>query len=790
MRNHLLSPRKKIGIGVLTALCFFCLLLIENKSLSGKNDAGENKAGEEPINGNELEAEDLLQSWQYDSALHKFNLALEDYEKANNWAGVVRIKAKTASAMRHYAKDYAAAMKTLNEGLKIADARLRPISAERAWCFHQKAHTFSGLNKPDSAIFMYNTSLKIADELPVESNAKGDLICDNVYWLGSVNFSHSRFGQAIEIARPRLAYIVSAFGTESIQAARLFYLVGASYGRLNDVVNAREFLECARDIYKATSGEKSFGSYSTYATLGNVYQKLGRFDEALNCGRRSREIMVELRGEQHPYVIDAWQDIAGIYMKAGQYERARLALESAASLIELTQMTVGEKDYMRAVYLFDYADLLSLTGQHRAAIDSLQEMILTCRGILEKGDILFAIAFNKMAESWRSLGLCKAAATCYQSAISELGIKDSMALALGELPSSIYYDQFLAPILLGKADALECLSENMASDIPRLDSALKAYQLAFRLIERSRRGFKSSRFKNELAARAHEAYERALRLCGRLHKLSNESRYLDLAFEFLEQSKSISHWESLVDAQAKKIGDIPDSILKQERRLQLLVYQTEERLIKNKQAPEASDLERLLFDSKRTYESFVDELKIRYPKYHALKYRKATAAIDQVRRYLLGPDRALVEYFLSDTTLAVFAIARDTLMFEVATVDSNFTATIHELRHAILDRDYEHYVKLALEVYQIVLAPYADIIYAKELIVVPDGELSLLPFEALLRRPPPNLNRDFSELDYVIYEQNISYGITATLLVDAVSTGRSFADFGKLAGFAPSFMIN
>ncbi len=790
MRKNGMPSRAKLGIVALALLTCFFFLMLESEGLSEKNEAAEDDTVFYSINPHEKIANQFLRSWQYDSAMRHFNIALAECEEAGNWRGVVRMKWKLASAMSNYAKDYANAMETINEGLAIAKARLSPYDPETAYCLHYRAHIFSAMMLPDSAIAMYRAALRIGEHFSIAPETKAEIVYFNTYWLSTVYHSISDYQQAIETLQPHLAYLVEEAGAESFEVGRLFHLIGRSYVGLGDMMNASDYLACAGKIFEGSGGSPSFGSYSANASLVAVYLDLGNTEKALEYAQKGLEIIVAMRGERHPFAIDSWQSIARVYVKMGEFAKAQDALNRAESLIEPTQMTDGQKDLQRATYLSDYASLRIAEGEYPAAADSLQKMLVLCRKVLNKGNNRFLSIYNRMAEVLQAQGRCREAFQWYQQVFAEIGGKDSLALSQGNLSESVNYDQYLVETLLGQAEALCCLAASDTDGIRQLNRALEAYDLAFQFVERSRRGRKSGRFKNELASKSHEAFASAMDVCHGLYSVTKDGKYLELAFSFMEQSKSISFRESLVDARAKKFGGIPDSILRQERRLQLAVYQAEERLIESKQSRDADALEREFFDSKRTYESFVDDLKARFPKYHTLKYRTTTSDIDQVRRYLLAPDRALIEYFLSDSTLAAFVIARDTLVFAVTTIDTSFADMIHELRNAIITRDYEAYVNPALTVYQLVLAPYADILKAEELIVIPDGELSLLPFEALLRRPPTNPNRDFSELDYVIYEHSISYGISATLLVDAAHQTMNFADFSKTAGFAPAFEIN
>ena len=62
------------------------------------------------------------------------------------------------------------------------------------------------------------------------------------------------------------------------------------------------------------------------------------------------------------------------------------------------------------------------------------------------------------------------------------------------------------------------------------------------------------------------------------------------------------------------------------------------------------------------------------------------------------------------------------------------------------------------------IKPIENYIKGKSLIIIPDGILATIPFEALLTDIPENDKIDYRNLPYLIREYPIDYAYSATLL--------------------------
>jgi CHAT domain-containing protein len=99
--------------------------------------------------------------------------------------------------------------------------------------------------------------------------------------------------------------------------------------------------------------------------------------------------------------------------------------------------------------------------------------------------------------------------------------------------------------------------------------------------------------------------------------------------------------------------------------------------------------------------------------------------------------------------------------------------------------EYRQYIDAAYSLYQTFILPVEDQIKGKKLLIIPDGELGYIPFEALLTAMPSGETMDYRGLPYLIYKYRTNYSYSGTLFFNDVSE-REVSD-RKLIAFAPTY---
>lgn len=186
----------------------------------------------------------------------------------------------------------------------------------------------------------------------------------------------------------------------------------------------------------------------------------------------------------------------------------------------------------------------------------------------------------------------------------------------------------------------------------------------------------------------------------------------------------------------------------------------------------------LLLQKEREFHSCMQSLKSEYPKYYDLKYKTDVASISQVQSQLLKVGQNFLEYFLTDSSLFALIVQPDA--YHV--VNLSMTETIESIRlynRAILQRDESVISDLSYRLYALLFQPLEDFFIGDEIIVVPDNQLFQINFESLRNQQGGDIQSS------LIFKYTFSYLLSATSGLQFNQLKQSNTD-GILA-FAPGF---
>ncbi|MCI0699020.1 CHAT domain-containing protein [candidate division KSB1 bacterium] len=145
-------------------------------------------------------------------------------------------------------------------------------------------------------------------------------------------------------------------------------------------------------------------------------------------------------------------------------------------------------------------------------------------------------------------------------------------------------------------------------------------------------------------------------------------------------------------------------------------------------------------------------------------YRLASDLIDKIRSSYLAEGSKLFlgskASHISDSAIYAFAVTKEALEIAAIPKDSTFDSLVQtlavSLRNVARKTDY---LRSATLLHQTLVKPLAPYMAGKSRwVIIPDGELYQIPFEALLRTEVvPALETDYRSLPYLAKQHEISY---------------------------------
>src|SRR5690606_29678542 len=206
-------------------------------------------------------------------------------------------------------------------------------------------------------------------------------------------------------ALPILADAQAIFGPDAPQLANAHDYLGATYGELGEVAQAREHKRRAVELLEAKFGPSHLDLATLLRTSGKIMAMVGERDEARELLERAHVLLLELLGPEHRRTRIAARTRAGYWSDEGQVGRAEALIgDTDDPIVELMRAELacdaGDLDAARAglerlrLALAQAEDLplrvatLDLEGRIALADPSIHDGAARARIVAEAIDVL------------------------------------------------------------------------------------------------------------------------------------------------------------------------------------------------------------------------------------------------------------------------------------------------------------------------------------------------------------------------------------------------------------------
>lgn len=575
-------------------------------------------------------------------------------------------------------------------------------------------------------------------------------------YLGQLNFRRKDHGRAEEYFKASLRIRQKILGEGHSDIAYVQSMLGLCYYRRGNFDQSIASLEEALASFENVYGKNHNMVGSTNLNLGMVRVESEQYQAAIGNFLSALRIWKQLFGESSRQVLSIYNNLGMSYLRLDQHKNAQEAFEKAYEL-------VVEKYPTYHPYPARIASNLGRT--HRALLQFPEAL------------------------SW------------HQQALGHLvpDLDTDPYASLPSLQGPIAGE--LVEALRLKGETILFKNEGPDPNKKEVETALAIFTQTNDLIDSLRLGFREESSKLSYSRQAKSTYEGGLAAASILYHMTGESRYMDQAFEFSERSKSLVLLEALQLDEAVAFDEVPDEIRfrETELRLQMADYQQElYELAKNGPAT-ASDqkleLERAQFLARQSYDSLIRVLERNYPAYFRHKYDLKVASIEETR-HLLPDSTAWLEFFVGDKDMHLFCLTADSLIWLKQAITGDLSERIKQFRESIYSPFFQgkmpgpeqEYEQHGHNLYQELLAPLMDRFpgLPTKWIVVVDGALGYVPFDALLLKVPEQTGK-YKSYPYLGKSYQISYTYSATLLKQLLSGASDQRSASRSIAFAPVF---
>jgi CHAT domain-containing protein/Tfp pilus assembly protein PilF len=713
----------------------------------------------------------LLRAAQFETAMAAYMKARARFEREGLWAGIVRCNNKISHCYRRLGKyeEMLALLKTTLDNANLHLGAGHVLTAETLFYFGEY---YFRKNEPDQALKQYDKALGILQQ---QTNT-GDCALEfanvysgiaAVYQYSLLNFEKAEayFNKALDIRSKLLR-------EDDFDLAVTYYGLASAYMSIGNYELAETHGIKASDLSQKHPNEKTFQANCLQA-VGNLYFVTFRFKKAIEYYKPAIDLLIAVKGPNDLSLVTYYNNLGTVYNEMKDHSRALYYFRLSLRINRLNDF--GNVPEQSASY-FNFG----IVHQFLKTFDSSayyyrKSLAIRTRfyGLKNKET---SDCYRYLAELYEEHGRFDSALYYFQQAlISGLEDFNVQDIHIDPFKEQIGLNQHAILTLWKKGRTLKARYNSGAGDISMLTQALRTFSLADSAIVIYKDHFYKEGTKLMLSYVFKSMYEDALETCYLLSRATNDVRYNALALRFMEQTKAMYLRESIERSRELHASGIPDSILVYDASLISELGKLKELQLEAERSQDTvglKDIKSRIFVVSEEHENLNRQLRKNYPDHFTIQ---SDDLIAQVKRQDAGS--ALIEYFWGDHWIFSIASRRGKMIFYRVPLSPAIRQAIAQFKNELTgDVDYaqarshfQNFTGNAVFLYKNLLEPLLRRMNAgdtvQNLIIVPDGALAYIPFDAFLEKYPAITSEvNYKKLPYLINRYAIRYEYSLALM--------------------------
>lgn len=610
---------------------------------------------------------------------------------------------------------------------------------EQATALQRLGQAYERKQDFESALKTFQEALSLAEEvgdLPQQANILSSIGADH-YYLGRPGTAREIWERALNLSRQG-----GNKDTDAILENNLAVLYH----------NQGQFQRAVAMYAHLVESVPFKDSGTMRSNMGSLYLEMGNPEEALEHYESARRVYRALGDIENE--VKVMVNLGRVRQRMGDPQAALAEYEKARGMLRQVPWSV-----------FHYIGLAQIElGNPSSALSSLEKALENAKESRDPSkEAATLLAFGS---AYAKLGQTDAALNSLQKVIT--------------IANEIGYQSAMAPALLERA----LLRRNQG----QVEGGLADIKKALEIIESTRRNIAGDQFRIGYFATKRTYYDLEIDLLMRLDR-SYPGIYKAQAFEASERARARGLLDLLAEGRIDlSLGLAPD-LRRREDDLFDKISRAQRRLRDGDLTPERSrelqDELRRLGEQRKQLDR---DIRASNKRYAEVRY-PTPLALAEIQGRILDDHTALLEYALGERGSVLFVVTRQAInTYELPAAEEIVQRVrrwrISLERESLLTRG--DYFNLAFQLYQDLLAPASGALTGKtSLLIVPDGALNYIPFEALLTEPAGD--RAFKELPYLLRRYSIAYIPSASVLAGLREPREEPvpADRKEVAAFAP-----
>jgi CHAT domain-containing protein/Tfp pilus assembly protein PilF len=735
-------------------------------------------------------------------------------------------------------EEFDKALKSYDTALEIKIRKLGENHLDVAEIYHVLGSLWSDKGNYEKSLKYYEKSLEIKVRKLGENHISIAKTYNN---LGILWREKGDFNKAIKFYKKASEIFIEAYGEDHIYVAFTQNNIGNVLKSKRDLEKALIYFEKALRIKIKSFGESHPSVASTYNNIGEVWREKGDFDKALSYYKKALTISIQVSGKENLGVALAYHNIGNAWLEKRNYEKAIMFYEKA---LAIRVQILGENNtYVASTY-----NNIGVTWRRKGDFDKalmyLEKALVIKMATLGEDSPELAINYSHQANTWKDKGDFDKALMYYEKVLTlgtqsygsnhpfiaqtnnNIGLvwehKGNTALAYSfynNALENLHYNfdhptSFSSVSDLGELQSVFLsLKESYkkrfqeSKNSAYLDSLNSHYQVMIALEDFIQKEYSSFSTRQFYTTQSIPIYEEAI---SNLF-IRNHPNDFPKAFILAEKTKSRFLVEKIKSESSAINFGLPDSLRTKEHMLNVDIAYLEKNKFREEyetKTPNDSLLNNYMnkiFTLREQRNQLLHFFKDTFPNYYNLRYSQNVISISEIQTNLFqnkkDRSKSILEYMVGDSSIFIFLVQKDT--FEIHEIKHDFPlddwvremtkdgisgyyATPQNKRNPKLEEStISNYTNAAQQLYNKLIAPIADKL-TEDLIIIPDGVLGYVPFEALLITAPPREGA-FRTYPYLLKKHQISYCYSATLLQEMQQKQHRRKPSEQLLAMAPFF---
>lgn len=638
-------------------------------------------------------------------------------------------------------------LRYIEKGLEVYNRLEDTLNLQVAYLERQMASIIMHRGDYRSAIAHGQRSARICEANGLDNSRAQQRLSYALATLAHCHMKTNNIDEAIDYLKLAMTANRRGYGPNNINQALYHANLGGMYMSLHDSAMCRAHCDSALEVIKINGLEESHRAGYAYSEVSENLCGLGNLEEARAIALKGIAVSTGQYPDHHAAVLTPTLTLAKCDMQEGAFHSALRIYQRAITLLnQSTDTDLGELTY----------------------------------------------CYLRTGECYQEMGDPDSALRYFQHGLMMVcdGFNDSSVYA-NPAPNDFLGHATVVNHLLAKANTFQSMGGPVDDDIQHQAFALETFLQAFAWADHFRTNYISSAAKSDLLAEITPAFIQAIGLASHLHETTGEGHYLDVAHELMERSKAFQLKRSFDEKALHLLVQQGDSLFEREYQLKVDIAYYEGA---HSDAHSASSTREKLIKAREELSVVKEKLKAKYRDYHQIQYDFEVAGTDQIRQDLEADD-VMVLFTVSDSTVFIEALSKEDRQLSGIAMDRALVDLIEDYYLALSDYDlilndpgeaYLKYVNAAYPIYDRLFPDGCkEMMTGKDrIIIVPDGMLHHLNFEALLTSAADQENRDYGSLAFFGQQFRIQYAPSATLLLK-MDQMRSVGE-GYL-GFAPTY---